>query len=280
VTAKKIARDQSMLWGYSIETWDRVGVWTMIGGAAIGIVALFISFVSAYVLYRVADVAQAQLVSESKTSAERIALLNNETERLRADNLALQTVLLPRHVGLIGFDGPPKAQEWFASFQVFAGTDALIQVAPDAEAQNLANEIAIVLSKFGWNPQFIDERRSHVSLTLVEGVSVMSPDATRPWRENDPEEPFTRLANAGQALARALTAAGLGVGSFPVSHTFLPIYPDRPPMIPWFDPPLTAVLVQVGARPVSRTVQWIAQGRQNAAGVPATPISPETSKQK
>jgi hypothetical protein len=61
--------------------------------------------------------------------------LNNDTARLTAENLALQTVLLPRHVGLFGIDEQPKAKEWFAGFQQLAGTKILIQFAADAEAQ-------------------------------------------------------------------------------------------------------------------------------------------------
>jgi hypothetical protein len=47
-------------------------------------------------------VAQTNLETKTSEAKERIAQLNNETERLKGDNLALQTVLLPRHVGLIG----------------------------------------------------------------------------------------------------------------------------------------------------------------------------------
>jgi hypothetical protein len=172
-------KDRSMLWGSPIEFWDLWGVRLLFGGAIIGVGGLVLSAFSAYVLYRVADVAQRELADVTSVSSERIAGLNNDTARLTADNLALQTVLLPRHVGAIGFNGPPKAVEWFAGFERWAGTKLLIQVAPgDPEAQNLANEIAIVLSKFGWVPEFINETRSGVSLNLSEGLSVISP-ATR-----------------------------------------------------------------------------------------------------
>jgi hypothetical protein len=47
-----------MLWGYAVESWDRLGVWAMIAGGTLGIIALFLSLVSANVLYRVADISQ------------------------------------------------------------------------------------------------------------------------------------------------------------------------------------------------------------------------------
>src|ERR1700682_847901 len=66
------ASDHSLLWGYAVEFWDRVGIWSLIAGAILGVIALLLTAASAYVLYRVADIAQVELVSETKRSAERI----------------------------------------------------------------------------------------------------------------------------------------------------------------------------------------------------------------
>jgi hypothetical protein len=105
------ASDHSLLWGYAVELWDRIGIWALVIGAALGVMALLLTAASAYILYRVADRAQTALSVESRNSAERIArsderiaALNNETARLQADNLALQRVMMPRHVGLMGLD--------------------------------------------------------------------------------------------------------------------------------------------------------------------------------
>jgi hypothetical protein len=136
------------------------------------------------------ELQRAEAKKDTAAANERIAELNNETERLKADNLALQTVLLPRHAGLIGLDRPPPAQEWFAGLEAFAGTEILIQVARDAEAQNLANEIAIILTKFGWKPQFIDEKRSYLdSSRIMDGVNVSYPTGT-PWTAEHPNQPW------------------------------------------------------------------------------------------
>ena len=275
VTMNK-ASDQSMLWGNSLEFWDGLGRLTMFVGAGLGILALIASLVSAYVLYRVADIAQKDLESAGRISAERIAALNNDTERLKSDNLALQTVLLPRHVGLIGFNQEPPAKKWFAGFEKWAGTKILIQVIPgDPEAQNLANEIAIVLSKFGWRPEMIDKQRSGIDLTLHEGVDVLSPSSYKAWDPNDAKQQnFARLAQAARALAWALTKAGLGVGGYPVHGVHgLGIVVDFPPESPAAQtqikfPTLDGVYLQVGSRPVSQTVQWIANGRPNELANP------------
>jgi len=79
------ANDQSLLWGYPIEVWDSWGVRALIWGAVIGVFALLLTAASAYILYRVADVAQKSLESESKASSERVATLNKDTVSLQTD---------------------------------------------------------------------------------------------------------------------------------------------------------------------------------------------------
>jgi len=219
----------------------------------------------------------AEANSEAAKANESTAKLNNETARLTAENLALQTVLLPRHVGLIGINEQPKAQTWFAGFEKWARTKVLIQTVPgDPEAQNLANEIAIVLSKFGWIPEFIDEKRSGVSLNLTEGLSVFSPASHKAWDpKNEAQVRFAALRNAAISLANALTNAGLGIGQYPVEGSNgLMMIVDFPPDSegeahnPFrnFSPKLDGVYLQVGSRPVGSTMQWIRQGRPDAAG--------------
>jgi hypothetical protein len=189
---------------------------------------------------------------------------NERIEVLRADNLSLQTVLLPRHVGLIGLDSRPKAEEWFAGMERFAGTEVSIQVVPDREAQNLANEIAIVLMKFGLRPQLVDEKQSGVpSEQISDGVRVSYPIG-KTWTPETQNEPWFKWSAAAEALADALTKAGLGVGDIPVPRAgFLNVTADVNPG-PRFVPPLTGVYLEVGSRPVSLTLQWMAQRRAAA----------------
>src|SRR5262249_50296292 len=146
-----------------------------------------------------------------------------------------------RHVGIIGLDERPRAEEWFAGIEQFPGTKLVIQVIPgDAEAQNLGNEIAMAVQlRGGWTGEFVDARRSHISLRLNEGVRLSSPSSTKAWDLDDAQQQeFARLAGARRTLAKALTLAGLGVGSYPVENGGLIEYPDHPSVIPWFDPPL------------------------------------------
>ncbi len=115
----------------SLATATRISDWANL--ALIG--SLIAGVLSTFVIVQMGNIKESHWDRERDQSKERIARLNNETEHLKADNLALQTVLLPRHVGLIGLDGPPKALEWFSGFEALAGTEISIQVAPDAEAQ-------------------------------------------------------------------------------------------------------------------------------------------------
>jgi uncharacterized small protein (DUF1192 family) len=210
-----------------------------------------------------ADERIALLNAERDSSRERVAKLNNETERLKADNLLLQKVMMPRHVGLIGIDEQPKAKQHFSGIESFAGTEVLIQFAPDLEAQNLANEIAIVLQRFGWKPQFIDERRSHVPPAAIsEGINVLAPSPLKMWKPDEPEDPAVAWIKAGDALAGALTKAGLGVGKYPVSHGGFVNESTNPPLIPYFSPPLKGVYVKVGSRPIGLTLQLMEQRRK------------------
>jgi hypothetical protein len=272
------------MWGLSIPFWETVFRWATISAFVFGGFTATAAFISAWVGYELSDIVQkdadkriAEAKSEAARANESSERLRNDTARLQADNLSLQTVLLPRSVGLIGFDGPPKATEWFAGFQHWAGIKVLIQVVPgDPEAQNLANEIAIVLSKFGWMPELIDEKRSGVSLHMLEGLSVFSPASYKAWDPKDKaQQVFARLGDAARSLATALTNAGLGVGSYPVSGVHgLNMVVDFPPDSegeahnPFhnFSPRLDGVYLQVGSRPVARTLQWIKQGRPDAAG--------------
>ena len=246
------------------------------------LVCLLGGVLATFVIVQTADVKEDHWDDARKHSNERIAELNNETARLQADNLALQTVLLPRSAGSIGINQRAPAEMWFAGLQNWAGTKLLIQVIPgDAEAQNLANEIAIIVSQFGWHPELIDQKRSGVSLSLREGLEVMSPSSYKAWDPKD--STFRKLGDAARALATGLTNARLGVGPYPVSGLHgLSMTVDFPPDSPAamtnpfrnFSPPLDGVYLQIGARPVAATLQWIRQGRPDETGIVHHPSKP------
>lgn len=105
--------------------------------------------------------------------------------------------------------------------------------------------------------------------------------------KDEVHQTFATLRDAAVSLARALTSAGLGIGSYSVAGTNgLIMVVDFPPDSegeahnPFrnFSPKLDGVYLQVGSRPVSATVQWIKNGRRDALGNPppdAHPINPK-----
>jgi hypothetical protein len=58
VNATNNTNDQSILWGHPLGYWDGIGVKFMFAGAALGFLALTVSLVSSFVLWRVAGAAQ------------------------------------------------------------------------------------------------------------------------------------------------------------------------------------------------------------------------------
>ncbi|MGE0280075.1 MAG: hypothetical protein AB7P20_05610 [Rhizobiaceae bacterium] len=212
-------------------------------------------------------IAESDRAKQTAADAQmRAARLNRETAKLQADNLALQTVMLPRHVGLFGINQRPPAESWFAGIEKFAGTQLLYQVnVGDKEAQNLANEIAIVLTKHGWKVQQIGTGISRINeYAIPEGLYVMFPTG-KPWTAEQPNQPWFAWSRAAEALADALTSAGLGIGKAPVPrHGFTNDPSNRRKSVsslPYFDPPLEGVYLQVGPQPISSTIEWIKRGR-------------------
>ncbi len=190
----------------------------------------------------------AMLEHDASQAHERIARLNNETEILKADNLALQKLMLPRRLGsLISITSPDDsilptpAELQFSGIKQFPGTPVVIQVVPDFEAQTLANDMLAVLTAFGWKPSIVGEARSRLSPRLIEeGVMITY------TRDNK----FNRAAGA---LADAFTKAGLTGRPFAgrmlqIVAQGYPVTPDGKPAdwspYPSFDPPIEAVVLQ------------------------------------
>jgi hypothetical protein len=237
-------------------------------GAVTADVAIAIGIAGEVIFGRLDARIQTELRSRSNARLGKAILL---AEQLRADNLALQTVMLPRHVGLFGINETPRAEQYFAGISEFRGTTVFIQtVDNDREVANLANEILIVLLKFGLRPVRIDETISHVSSAMIpDGAVVMYPTG-QPWTKEEPNQPWFVWSRAAEALANALTSAGLGVGEYRVSRGGLSSGPSlHPGVTPFFDPPLEGVYLQIGSRPVSGTIEWIKRGRPDELGVRA-----------
>ena len=85
-----------MMWGYAVKFWGLVWRFGDYRGWNARYDSAVLLLASAYILYRVAHRSQHQLALETRELAVRIARLNNETELLKAANLALQKRVGPR----------------------------------------------------------------------------------------------------------------------------------------------------------------------------------------
>src|SRR5260370_31896333 len=122
--AQKPMSDQSILWGMPLHFWDVWGVRLLIGSAIAGALTVLVTFASAYILYRVADEAQANLKRTS--DAHALELRNQQGETAKANEraaqaearaeeakLALWKASQPRHLDTEIFlqrlkEGPPR----------------------------------------------------------------------------------------------------------------------------------------------------------------------------
>lgn len=251
--------------GHDGEWWD---FWLIISVAiaASAAIAIGITTTGSIVSHKRETAAAGQELERYKTDAsKKTAELNNETARLTADNLALQTVMLPRHVGIVGINKPPEAQEWFAGIEAFTNTEFVVVAADDPEARNLANEIVIMLRLFGLSAKPDENRTVGGAARIPNGVSVSYPIG-RAWTSQDSNQPWFEWAKAANALANGLTKAGLGIGSAPVSRYGFQPQPTNAQVS--FNPVREGVLVLVGSRPIAETAEWIRDGRPDEAGNP------------
>jgi hypothetical protein len=256
--------------GISLSTAEFVSFWAnwlLVGALVVGVIATWAIVVSGNVkeaaLKRdvaaanqsagAANERAAQLEKEATEARAEIARANERTEKLRADNLALQKLMQPRRLGTLfaitsvdAPDVPPAAEMQFEGIRRFAGTPVVIQVVPDFEAQTLANDMVLVLRAFGWHPQTIGEAESHVPPSLIsDGVQVTFPHGSK-------------LYDAAQALATGFTNAGLtGPAGWGLSSIVAQGYPvnldgtpEHFPGYPIFSPPVDTVIVMVGMKPI------------------------------
>jgi hypothetical protein len=282
-TSKRLSR----MLGLSLHSWEDIMVASL---ALAGVIALIIGIATFSVVrfQRVEIVESNEALERYKAEAanalestkaeaaranESSERLKNETARLQSDNLALQTVMLPRHIALSSFSAPNNADTWFAPMAEFAAVPFVIQPTDDREARELASDIALALAFVGVRGR-VDENATGLRPSQIsEGVSVAYATG-KPWTKEN--QPWLAWAKAADALADCLTKAGLGVGDAPVErYGFVPAGEADATMN--FKPLREGVIVYVGQRPVSRTIAWIRSGRPNIMGPPSA--ATESNKQ-
>jgi hypothetical protein len=232
------------MWGLSIPFWETVFRWATISAFVLGGFTATAAFVSAWVGYELSDIVQKDAdrrISEAKMEAARAneasERLRNETARLEADNLSLQKIMQPRRLTpLLWTRHPERISGQLESLKtMFAGTKAFIYTVPDFEAQMFADDITGVLTASGWEVRKVDSEEAHIpERKFREGLYI-----------------FTLVDGKTDTQAGGFLSGAIGdiTGITPLS-TRLPLQPKLP-KYPYFDPPVTGVLIIVGVRAIS-----------------------------
>jgi len=192
-------------------------------------------------------------VRDSQAQQAEIARLNNDTERLRANNLTTLQLLLPRHLNqnAIGENG-----RLLAGLKQFAGIPVFVQHVDDHEAKELALEMLTLFRGCGMIAVPVDQLRTHMpEFAITEGVTIYTHrsqhpeeapydlDTVPPLKTDTPEE-------KAWFAARMFTKAFLlwGVQTFPND---LPDF-DTSPLA--FSSARNSLFVAVGPLPTSKLV--------------------------
>ena len=95
-------------------------------------------------------------------------ILRNDTERLKSENLKVQSAVQPRRIIMGARDGDKETRQTrFKEVAKYAGTSVLVQSVPDFEAQTLAFDIRVALKNSGWT--IVDESQSHITPGVIMG---------------------------------------------------------------------------------------------------------------
>jgi hypothetical protein len=171
-----------------------------------------------------------------------LAETQQRTEELRADNLALQQAMRPRHLAFNEYTLSSKTvTEAYEQLKAFRGTVALIQPVPDFEASVFARDIENTLNYLGWSARIVDGGVTHLpDLAFVDGVTIfLFPDTNG-------------SANKGAALQKAIRVSAQEQGDEEVDVAPVVLVANGQKGYPYLDPPVPgAVLIRIGVRQFS-----------------------------
>jgi hypothetical protein len=222
--------------------------------------SLVTGVLSTFVIVKTSDVKEEHWAEDRRKSAEKIAELNNETQRLSADaeasrvdiaiaqektakanaateevrraNLELEKAVAPRIL-----DQSPKVTN---PLKEFPETTVYIGVIPDWEARRSANQLAILFDIARWKVQpLINDDRPYIDGVQIEYICGLSVSPTGVVGS----EFNTQGGLAAKALVAELNRQQIAASEFriPPNHTA----GMRSPTIP-----SEALVVRVGAKPI------------------------------
>jgi hypothetical protein len=208
----------------------------------------------------------AEAKRDTAAAHERIAELNNQTERLKADNLAVQKAMLPRRLAGIRMDRPmgdigpaelgipADAPELFTGMQKF-NVPVWIQAVTEYEPEMLALDLKAALELNGVKVRLVDQSNTNNPDTQIpQGIRVLTVGTKaspgEPGYIGLPFKPVAPQADAAALIGEALTKAEFGTAGLAIGAT---VIDDKSSggRLPYFNPRFEGVLVQIGRKPLT-----------------------------
>lgn len=141
---EKPMSDQSMLWGHALAFWDAIGVRLMFAGAIAGGVALALSLVSSFVLWKVSGLAQADLSAKTTSAHEHSLALEKEIASAKLETEQLKAATAWREIK------PDDAAKLVSTLSSHPGTVSFRFAGNDPEATLYALQIAKAFEHAKW----------------------------------------------------------------------------------------------------------------------------------
>jgi hypothetical protein len=167
----------------------------------------------------------------------RVVEAQLETERLRAENLAVQRALIPRRINMFENDGNSAIRQGrFKRVESFAGTKVALQWVPDFESKILARDIALLLARAEWSTHIVDEAAPLIPPMLIgEGVNLFTQEAPI-WERTESgglKRVYPKMSTAHDAAVALKSFLKLDLGELSPfwGIGYSAEYPDMPSMM-------------------------------------------------
>lgn len=253
------------------ELMSKSGCWEIAGYIATGIVLIGVAgevitdltlWIKSKGLRRQIEIASALIllvglageiltqVQANNTTSLIIALLNDETARLNAENLVTEKNIQPREFPIYGHNS--DAAQLNAELEKYLGTKVWVQTVPDFESERLTVSLMGLFRAVHWNASAVGPSETGIGMLAIEdGVRIV---VKYPYDKFPPPAgaPPNKLLNAADLFWKRLKME-LGDNFFSVHIEYLSLpMPDgkRAPSPEAEKLPDDTMLILVGMKPV------------------------------
>ncbi|UPK32247.1 hypothetical protein IVB18_28610 [Bradyrhizobium sp. 186] len=220
-----------------LELWDRIGLWSLVAGAILGVIALLITAASAYILYRVADAAQVELAAETKRGSVRIEEAKADLGVAQADIAKASAQIAEANARTAAAElrleelrqklGPRRIDEkiFLSALEGVPQRSVLVSHAPDdPDSYFLASSLVSILTVAKWEVRYVEVTSANVKACAAPfgGVTVLSKSISDEEGAALAKPIDERPKTAWLSLAHALTESLQGHSVFQATCPSLP----------------------------------------------------------